>query len=108
MNEFQLNSSKSNEEVLWNSWTLDKHKFKKDSNNTKTYNETFPLAQKASGFAAGLTFLLSSEVEERPCPQFDSTGFKVIRISSVLKKYARQLGILFASCIQDLHKRPWN
>jgi hypothetical protein len=65
---------------LWNGWKLDKHSFK-DELIKESKTKSFPVTQKAAGFSAGLTLLLTSkEDEDPPCPQFDSVGFKVSSI----------------------------
>jgi hypothetical protein len=67
---------------LWNGWKLDKHSFK-DELIKESKIESFPVTQKAAGFSAGLTLLLTNkEDEDPPCPQFDSVGFKVSSIKN--------------------------
>jgi hypothetical protein len=66
-----------NDDDLWKGWKLDKHSFK-DEFVKESKTKSFPVTQKAAGFSAGLTLLLTSkEDEDPPCPQFDSVGFKV-------------------------------
>jgi hypothetical protein len=73
-------SDRKNDDDLWEGWKLDKHRFK-DEFIKESKTESFPVTQKAAGFSAGLTLLLTSnEDEDLPCPQFDSVGFKVSSI----------------------------
>jgi hypothetical protein len=77
-----VTSDRKNDDDLWNGWKFDKHRFK-DELNKETMTESFPVTQKAAGFSAGLTLLLTGKKDEDPpCPQFDSVGFKVSSIKN--------------------------
>jgi hypothetical protein len=68
-----------NDESAWREWKIDTHSFK-DEDYKSRKRATFPVSQKAAGFPGGLTLLLSGEEDDPPCPQFDSSGYKVTAI----------------------------
>jgi hypothetical protein len=110
INEAIASKTVVNKESAWREWKLDKHTFK-DEDYKSRKRRTFPVSQNTAGFPAGLTLLLSGEEDDPPCPQFDSSGYKVTptyKLIQHIRKHAKYTNYKDGDSNLAYDKYTWN